>query len=247
MSDIPEDLEQEPQSTSQSDVIYNLLKTMKRGELTPKKIKEIAKTKKVSTALVYKMRRKLDGEGFWKAKGIEPAPTPTPKEPIIRVKPEPEIEIVEEKEAEIPSEFAEPTTPREERIALEEKIEIGFKPEDLSYMLDLGFNKIADATDFEGWKLQPEESTRLGEIWTPIINKYLPQIIPYTPEIVACVTTVIIVAPRIYAWRQHKKEQEKAKEPEKPKQPESTVAKQIPSEEPKQPELTLEEKKQKEG
>lgn len=232
MSEIPEELAKE-QTTTKSTKIYNYLKQQfpKSSSLkpTPQEIKDIAKTHDVSKALVYKMLRKLESEGAFGEPSLQP-PSAKAKPPIITIKPE-EPMVIEEEIAEIPQELIEQPPSEGEEIPTgirPEAVLEGFKPKDVTYMFNLGFHKIAQFSHFEAWELETEESTRLGEIWSPILNKYLPQIIPYTPEIVAVIVTSEIILPRIWLWREHKKEQERdeeekrkeaQKEKEKPQEP----------------------------
>ena len=114
MSDIPEDIgEPQPQPTTQSEKVYEHLKTLKDPkQLKGKTVIEIADKLKVSKALVYKMKRKLIEEGFWEKPEARPTAMKA-REPVIRVSAEPKIEIVEEPEPEIPEEIL-AEEPREE-------------------------------------------------------------------------------------------------------------------------------------
>ena len=219
MCEIPEELAKKETKTK-SEKIYDYLKQQfPQNKPSPSEIKDIAKNHNVSKALVYKMLRKLESEGSYEPLGKEV--TQAAKEPIITIRPE-EPMTIEEEIPEIPEELTEqpPTPSIGEEIPTgirPEAVLEGFKPKDVTYMFNLGFDKIAQFTHFEAWKLETEESTRLGEIWSPILNKYLPQVIPYTPEIVAVIVTAEIILPRVWVWREHKKEQDKAEE-EKRKQ-----------------------------
>lgn len=248
MSEIPEELEKEQTKTKSEQVYDYLKKQFSKTKPNPQEIKDIAQSHGVSKALVYKMLRKLESEGSYEA--VEKGVSQAAKEPIITIRPE-EPMTIEEEISEIPSELIqEPPSPSigEETPAgiRPEVILEGFKPQDVTYMLDLGFKKIGQFTHFEAWELETEESTRLGEIWSPIINKYLPQVIPFTPEIVAVIVTAEIILPRVWLWREHKQEQDRAEEK---KQKESQKQKETPkAEQPSEPkeELTsqeLEEKK----
>lgn len=244
--EIPELEESTPKTKSEE--IYELLKNMGKKP-TPEQIKQIAKGHDVSKALVYKMIRKLKEEGIYQTqKAITPIKAKTP---IITIKPEPEIEI--KPEPEIPQELIQPEevflTPEEEVEQAKAEIPteiplIGFKTEDVEWMFKWAFEKLADATDFEGWKLEPEESQKLAEIWTPIINSKSGKLAPYIPYISAVVATAIVILPRVLAYRKFRQKQRA--EEEKPKEHE--IAEKIPetkpSEQPKR-ELTQEELEQK--
>jgi len=221
---------------TKSREIYEYLKqTYKsREDISPEDIKKLAQEKGVSKALVYKMINRLENEGFWQIRGE----TIKAKEPIIKIEPEPPKEIPKEEiEFEIPRELIEEEKPTTFEVEIPTTTEaptpteitiqpppIGFKPEDIEFMFHIGFKKLADLTGFEGWKLEPEESKRLGEIWAPILNEQSSPIAQYIPYISAIIATIIIVVPRIYAYRQWQQEKIKKEIEEHP------IAEKIPKE-----------------
>jgi len=235
---------------SKSQQVKEILQGLPREEITPEKIKEIAEQVGCSKALVYKHLRKLERQGHWEAKPEEALPTP--KEPVIKIeeeqpielpKPEEEKGILEklfeepeekpEEEEEIPEEFI-----PEEAIQIEEAIPIGFDKENIEWMWKWTFEKIADFTQWDGWRLKDEEARKLAETWTPLLNQNIDPIAKYVPLINAGMTTAIIFAPRIFAYRQQQKKREEERIIPKTPQP--------PSEEkPEQPEKPEEEQPEK--
>lgn len=107
-------------------------------------------------------------------------------------------------------------------------VAIGFKDKDVTWMFDKGFKMLADVTGYADWKLDPDDSKRLGEIWTPIINQYLPDILPYAPIAIAAITTIVIVVPKVKGWWTYRQKKTK----EKPKEPPKEEVKEEPKPEP---------------
>ena len=231
---------------TKTEIIEEILRERKI-EPTPQEIKEIAEQQGCSKALVYKVMRKLRQEGFY---GEIPSEETEAKEPILKIGEPTEIPIEEEK-PEIPSEFLQPTEAEaiptqptlEQETAPQLPIQpIGMKTEDLEWMFKWSFEKIADFTEFEGWRLKDEEAQKLAEAWTPLINQNMGTFAKYTPYITAFLTTFIVLAPRIIAYRKYKAEQKAKEETE-----EHEIAQKIPEEQPKEEEIDLETKKMKEA
>jgi len=188
-------------------------------------IKEIAKELQCAPSLGYKAIKKVEQFKPQQAEAVEP----TVK--IKETKPEPleqQEEIIEEAEPEATIE--EPTAPPEAA---------GFRQKDVTWMFDKGFSGLAKLTGYTDFALEKQDSEKLGEIWTPILNQYLPDWMPYAPIIIAGITTTAIVAPKIKGyWDYRKKTKEKIveKPPEKPKQESlSEAPKETPKQEPAVP------------
>lgn len=213
--------------------------------------KEIAKKLECSPSLGYKVEDRIE-------KFLRAPETPTPEEPTVKIEePEPiEIEEPEEPEPTEPlEEVEEPEEPEEEEeegelvaeeVAPEERppIEIpegGFTVDKMQWTFEWGFNKIADITGYEGWRLAREESQQLADCWTPIFNTYMPQLIPHAPLIMAVITTAIIVVPRAFSYREHRAKISKEKPIEKAPEPTETPKPETPA----IPALTPEEIKEK--
>jgi len=187
-------------------------------------IKEIAKDLQCAPSLGYKAIKKVEQ---FKPQGKE-AVEPTVK--IKETKPEPleqQEEIIEEPEAEATIE--EPTAPPEEQK--------GFREKDLTWMFDKGFSGLAKLTGYGDFALEKADSEKLSEIWTPILNEYLPDWLPYAPIAIAAITTVAIVVPKVKGYWDYRKKKEKVveKSPEKPKQEPPPEQKESQKEEPMPP------------
>jgi hypothetical protein len=87
-------------------------------------------------------------------------------------------------------------------------------------MFDKGFSGLAKLTGYGDFALEKADSEKLSEIWTPILNEYLPDWLPYAPIAIAAITTVAIVVPKVKGYWDYRKKKEKVveKPPEKPKQ-----------------------------
>jgi len=174
-------------------------------------IAEIAQELGCAKSLGYKALHKVEK---FQPQGLE-AKEPTVKIPEAKteeIPPEEEQEIILEEE-EIPT--AETAAPAP---APTPQIGVGFKPEDVTWMFDKGFKTIADITGYGAFALNKDEATRLGEMWTPIINANLPQILPHAPIISATITTLIIVAPRVKGYWTFRRQRQQEKPVEQPKQ-----------------------------
>lgn len=145
-------------------------------------IKEIAKDLQCAPSLGYKAIKKVEQFKPQQAEAVEP----TVK--IHETKPEAleETEIEQPQEAE--AEIEEPTTAPPPTAQ-------GFREKDLTWMFDKAFTGLAKLTGYSDFALEKADSEKLGEIWTPILNEYLPDIIPYAPIAIAAITTTAIVVP----------------------------------------------------
>jgi hypothetical protein len=107
-------------------------------------------------------------------------------------------------------------------------------------MFDKGFSGLAKLTGYGDFALEKADSEKLSEIWTPILNQYLPDWLPYAPIAIAAITTTAIVVPKVKGYWDYreKKKKEKVieKPPEKPKQePTPEPPKEAPKQEPAVP------------
>lgn len=168
-------------------------------------LSEIAEKLHCARSLGYKALKKIDH--FKPRDSIETRA----KEASVKIA-QPLEQRLEEQEEQISEEL-----PPEPERKIPQAGAVGFKAEDMSWMFDKGFKMLAEMTDYPEWKLDPDDSKRLGEIWTPIINQYLPDILPYAPIAIAAITTIVIVVPKVKGWwtYRQKKTKEKPKEPPK--------------------------------
>jgi hypothetical protein len=182
-------------------------------------ILEISQDLKCAKSLGYKALNKIDQFKPSKTEAVEP----TAK--IPETKPEPlETEPTEEiTEAEPEATIEEPTAPTEA---------VGFREKDLQWMFDKGFGGLAKLTGYGDFALEKEDSQKLGEIWTPILNEYLPDWIPYAPIAIAAITTVAIVAPKVKGYWDFRKKKTEDKPVENP--PQQPKQEPPPKEPPKQ-------------
>lgn len=177
-------------------------------------LSEIAEKLHCARSLGYKALKKI--QQFKPRESIET----TSKEATIRIAQPPEQPLEEQQEEPISEEL-----PPEPETA-PKPAAVGFKDEEMTWMFDKGFKMLADVSGYEDFKLAPDDSKRLGEIWTPILNQYLPDILPYAPIAVAAIMTIVVVVPKVKGWWNYR--EEKKKKP-KPKEP----PKEEPKEEPK--------------
>jgi hypothetical protein len=180
------------------------------AETAKQHIAEIAEKLKCAKSLGYKALKRIETFQPQQPQAIEP----TVK--IPEAKPE---EIPEEIIAEEAVEEAQPTqeAPQPEAIPAPQ-IGVGFKPEDVTWMFDKGFKTIADLTGYGSFALNKDEAQKLGEMWTPIINANLPQLLPHAPIISATITTLIIIAPRVKGYWTFRRQKQQEKPIEQPKQ-----------------------------
>jgi hypothetical protein len=75
---------------------------------------------------------------------------------------------------------------------------------------------LAKLTGYADFSLDKADSKKLGEIWTPILNQYLPSWIPYAPIAIAAITTTAIVAPKVKGYWDFRKKKSEEKPVEKP-------------------------------
>jgi hypothetical protein len=183
-------------------------------------IKEIAKDLQCAPSLGYNAIKKVEQFKPQQAEAVEP----TLK--IQETKPEPiEEEPIQEEEATL-----------EEEAPTEAPTQKGFREKDLSWMFDKAFSGLAKITGYGDFALEKQDSEKLGEIWTPILNEYLPDIIPYAPIAIAAITTTAIVVPKVKGYWDFRKKKSGEKLPEPPpkKEPPPTPTPETPKEQPKQ-------------
>jgi len=185
-------------------------------------LSEIAEKLHCARSLGYKALKKI--QQFKPADTIETRAV----EPTIRMatpKEEPLTEQAEEEKA-----ISEELPPEPETAP--KPAALGFKDTEVEWMFQRGFKMLADVTGYAEFKLDPDDSKRLGDMWTPILNEYLPEVLPYAPLAMAAITTIVIVVPKVKGWWNYR--EEKKKKP-KPKEP----PKEEPKEEPKPEPPTL--------
>ena len=184
-------------------------------------ITDIAKKLGCAKSLGYKALKKVEQFKSKQAEAVEPT---------VKIK-ETKLEPLEEQE-EIIGE-AEPEATIEEPTASPEAT-VGFREKDLEWMFDKGFSGLAKLTGYADFALEKADSQKLSEIWTPILNEYLPDWLPYAPIAIAAITTTAIVVPKVKGYWdfREKKKQEKPVPPETKKEP--TPPPEPPKEPPKQ-------------
>lgn len=99
----------------------------------------------------------------------------------------------------------------------------GFDIEGLQWLFGRGFKMIAEVTGYAGFELPDKDSKKLAEVWCPIVNQYLPDIMPYSPLIIAGVSTVVIVVPRVKGYLAYRKEKAAMLPTPKPEPPKTTL------------------------
>jgi len=202
-------VEPEPKPKTKLDQFIERLSEYPNKDTAKTHIKEIAKDLQCAPSLGYKAIKKVEQFKPQRAEAVEP----TVK--IKETKPETleaEEEIIsEEAEATIEEPTAPPQAP------------VGFREKDLTWMFDKGFSGLAKLTGYGDFALEKQDSEKLGEIWTPILNEYLPDWMPYAPIAIAAITTVAIVAPKVKGYWDYRKKTEKGK-----------IVEEKPKEEPKQ-------------
>lgn len=201
--------EKEPQKepTKLDQFIEELSKYPDR-ETAKTHIREIAAKLHCAPSLGYKAIKKI--QQFKPADTIETRAV----EPTIRMATPPEEPLTEQAEEEKP--ISEELPPEPETAP--KPAAVGFKDKEVEWMFQRGFKMLADVTGYADFKLDPDDSKRLGDMWTPILNEYLPDILPYAPLAMAAITTIVIVVPKVKGWwnyREEKKKKPKPKEPPK--------------------------------
>lgn len=201
--------EKEPQKepTKLDQFIEELSKYPDR-ETAKGHIREIAAKLHCAPSLGYKAIKKI--QQFKPADTIETRA----QEPTIRMATPKEEPLTEQAEEEKP--ISEELPPEPETAP--KPAAVGFKDTEVEWMFERGFKMLADVSGYEDFKLAPDDSKRLGDMWTPILNEYLPDILPYAPLAMAAITTIVIVVPKVKGWwnyREEKKKKPKPKEPPK--------------------------------
>jgi hypothetical protein len=200
--------EQEPQKEpTKLDQFIEQLSKYPDVETAKTHLSEIAEKLHCARSLGYKALKKI--QQFQPRESIETQA----KEATIKITQPPEQPLEDQGEQEPLSEELPPEPETAKPAAA-----VGFKDTDMTWMFDKGFKMLADVSGYADFKLDPDDSKRLGEMWTPIINEYLPDILPYAPIAVASIMTIVIVVPKVKGWwtyREEKKKKPKPKEPPK--------------------------------
>ena len=168
-------------------------------------IQEIAKTLECAKSLGYKAIKKLRTEGAFGNIPRREAHEPTMK---IREVDEGELEQPpQEEQSEIQFQDGETA----EAVTVEPSLQptTGFQPEDIEWMMSRSAKLIADATEYAEFELSKADSKKLSEMWTPIVNQYLPQIMPNMPLVVAGFSTALILVPKVRGYMKQRKKNEK--------------------------------------
>lgn len=205
--------QEEPKERTKLDQFIELLSGYPDAETAKTHLSEIAEKLHCARSLGYKALKKIDH--FKPRDSIETRA----KEATVKITQPPEQPLEQQEEP-----LSEELPPEPER-EIPPAAAVGFKDKDVTWMFDKGFKMLADVTGYADWKLDPDDSKRLGEIWTPIINQYLPDILPYAPIAIAAITTIVIVVPKVKGWWTYRKKKTKPN-PEPPKE-------EPPKEEPK--------------
>lgn len=211
MSAFEEDVlkeEKEPQKEpTKLDQFIEALSRYPDVETAKTHLTEIAEKLHCARSLGYKALKKI--QHFKPADTIETRA----QEPTIKMATPPEESLEEQAEQEQLSEELPPEPETAPKPAA-----VGFKDTEVEWMFERGFKMLADVTGYEDFKLDHGDSKRLGDMWTPILNEYLPDILPYAPLAMAAITTIVIIVPKVKGWwnyREEKKKKPKPKEPPK--------------------------------
>ena len=82
-----------------------------------------------------------------------------------------------------------------------------FDKESVKWLVELPFNKLADATKWEGWRLTQEEAKKCGDITTKWMNKRAPELIAeYFIDFMLCWTLIWIVGQKAKGYKDYLKE-----------------------------------------
>jgi hypothetical protein len=205
-----EEPKEKPEKTKLQQFIERLSQYSDK-ETAKTHILEISQDLKCAKSLGYKALNKIDQFKPSKTEAVEPtAKIGETKPELLEEEESPPSEGVGEAEQEATLE--EPSTP---------ETATGFREQDLTWMFDKGFSGLAKLTGYGDFALEKADSQKLGEIWTPILNQYLPAWMPYAPIAIAAITTIAIVVPKVKGyWDYRKKTKEKTveKPPEKPQE-----------------------------
>jgi len=146
----------------------------------------------------------------------------TPPEPVIE--PEPTDPGTDEN-LEIPYEEAEPSEagdfiaipsfdeevevpkPETEKDRLKKEAEIKANLDDVGWLIQLPFEKMADFTGYEGWRLDEKgkEEKRFFRYSKAILDRYAPDLLyKYFLEVLFCATLAGIISTRYKGWREYK-------------------------------------------
>lgn len=217
---ITEEVFTEQQSTppqkepTKLDLFIQELSQYSDKETAKTHITDIAKKLGCAKSLGYKAIKKVEQFKPQQAEAVEAT---------LKIK-ETKPELLEEQEEIIEPEaeatIEEPTAPPEATV--------GFRTKDLAWMFDKGFSGLAKLTGYGDFALEKADSDKLSEIWTPILNEYLPDWLPYAPIAIAAITTTAIVVPKVKGYWDYREK----KKQEKPVPPETTKKEPTPTPEP---------------
>lgn len=210
------DAEQEKKEPTKLDRFMKKLQAYTTEPEAKQHIAEIAKDLECAKSLGYKAIRKLKEDGQYRKQGEISTEGAEPTFQMGEGKPEPFEETETPTDETLP-----PETPTELEQPPEQKPQQGFREEDLTWMIDRAFGGLAKVTGYGDFALNKEDSEKLGAIWTPIFNQYLPTWMPYAPIAIAAVTTVAIVVPKVKGYWEFRKKREGEKVPNKKKEKET--------------------------
>jgi len=227
--DIEDDSHGEPKQKTKLEQFRERLTQYPNRDTAKQHLAEIAKDLGCAKSLGYKALTKIDFQGEQKALQ---AAEPTAK--IYEAKPEALEETAEEPEVLIGEES--PTGEAIPQAAPPVTTAFPMTNEKLAWTFDLAFSKLADVLHYPDFKLAKKESDGLADAWMPVLQQYAPQMAG-NPVVWAGISTVIIVAPRIFGyWRQRQKTKEEKVVPETPKEePKTEPPKQEPQTEKNEP------------
>jgi hypothetical protein len=204
-----------PKEPTKLDLFIQELSQYPDKETAKTHITDIAKKLRCAKSLGYKAIKKVEQFKPQQAEAVEAT---------LKIKETTSEPLEEQEEPEAEATIEEPTAPPEPAV--------GFRAKDVTWMFDRGFGGLAKLTGYGDFALEKEDSQKLGEIWTPILNEYLPDWLPYAPIAIAAITTTAIVAPKVKGYMDYRAKKKEEKLPEKP--PEKTKQEPTP-EPPKEP------------
>jgi hypothetical protein len=195
-------------------------------------IADIATKIGCAKSLGYKVIKRLKRQGQF---GKAHMPRMEAKEPtakIAEIEPEPIETTTPTAENEPEIDFTDNETLTETQPT--QQPETLLKEKDVEWLIQRGSEGLAKLTEYSDFTFETKDSHRLAEMWTPIVNKYMPQWAPHIPEVIAAVTTAVIIVPKVQGYRKFRAERKQKQiiehhEPAPTPKPE-------PKETPKEPE-----------
>lgn len=92
------------------------------------------------------------------------------------------------------------------------------EPEDIELFVKTPFDMAAKSRG-EHWELGDDELSQLSHAYAKVGNKYAPYLMAeHAPEVMATITTVAVIGPRVATDRQEAKEEEKGQTDDEPKE-----------------------------